>query len=66
MSTEEKKILNFPRVYGILYIDDFLSLTEKGAYMENERMDDLVREEIINEAEEMLTEHIEAFLELAK
>ena len=34
--------------------------------MENERMDDIVREEIIKEAEEMFTEHIEAFLELAK
>ena len=34
--------------------------------MENERMDDIVREEMLTVAKEMLDEHIEAFLELAK
>ena len=34
--------------------------------MENGKTDVTVREEIIKEAEEMLDEHIEAFLELAK
>ena len=38
----------------------------QGGFMTEETFAEDVREEIINTAEEMLTEHIEAFLELAK